>query len=133
MTRPAFSSELHRTRSNEKAGGGGGGGRSQHVSVERGLKWLEPRDVARSIMNELALLPSAERRVDFGGFFEWKQPLVTDLENTLSIAQKQSRVSVRREAVKEKIIISQEQRIQKLYELVRNLKEQLSQCSRGLG
>lgn len=65
MTRPAFSSELHRTRSNEKAGGGGGG--SQHVSVERGLKWLEPRDVARSIMNELALLPSAERRVDFGG------------------------------------------------------------------
>lgn len=38
--------------------------------------------------------------------FEWKQPLVTDLENTLSIAQKQSRVSVRREAVKEKVVVS---------------------------
>ncbi|KAF8009488.1 hypothetical protein BT93_J0475 [Corymbia citriodora subsp. variegata] len=60
--------------------------------------------------------------------FEWKQPLMTDIENTLSIAQKQTRVSVRQEAVKEKIIISQEQRIQKLYELVRSLKEQLSQC-----
>ncbi|PON78839.1 peptidyl-prolyl cis-trans isomerase G [Parasponia andersonii] len=60
--------------------------------------------------------------------FEWKQQLVIDLDATPSISQKQQRVSKREEAVKEKIILSQEKNIQRLNELVRSLREQLQQC-----
>ncbi|PON65230.1 peptidyl-prolyl cis-trans isomerase G [Trema orientale] len=60
--------------------------------------------------------------------FEWKQQLVIDLDATPSISQKQQRVSKREEAVKEKIILSQEKNIQRLNELVRSLREQLQRC-----
>ncbi|GMH12678.1 hypothetical protein Nepgr_014519 [Nepenthes gracilis] len=45
-----------------------------------------------------------------------------------SVAQKQQRISQRKEAVKENIILSQEKNIQKLNELVRSLQEQLLEC-----
>ncbi|KAK6926535.1 hypothetical protein RJ641_008254 [Dillenia turbinata] len=60
--------------------------------------------------------------------FEWKQQLVSDLDATPSISDKQQRISKREEAVKEKIILSQEKNIQRLNELVRSLREQLVQC-----
>lgn len=60
--------------------------------------------------------------------FEWKQQLVSDVEPSPSISQKQQQISKREEAVKEKIILSQEKNIQRLNELVRNLREQLIQC-----
>uniref|UniRef100_A0A7C8ZJY2 Uncharacterized protein n=1 Tax=Opuntia streptacantha TaxID=393608 RepID=A0A7C8ZJY2_OPUST len=60
--------------------------------------------------------------------FEWRQPLVSDVDANQSLSQKQQRISNREEAVKEKIILSQEKSIQKLNELVRSLREQLSEC-----
>ncbi|XP_010246342.1 PREDICTED: uncharacterized protein LOC104589636 isoform X4 [Nelumbo nucifera] len=60
--------------------------------------------------------------------FEWKQQLVNDFETAPSISQKQQQISKREEAVKEKIILSQEKNIQRLNELVRSLREQLLQC-----
>ncbi|KAF7154319.1 uncharacterized protein LOC131325794 [Rhododendron vialii] len=60
--------------------------------------------------------------------FEWKQPLVSDIEASPSVSQKQQQISSREEAVKEKIILSQEKNIQRLTELVRSLREQLLQC-----
>ncbi|KAM7522547.1 hypothetical protein LguiA_012449 [Lonicera macranthoides] len=60
--------------------------------------------------------------------FEWKQQLVSDIEATPSISQKQQQISKREEAVKEKIILSQEKNIQKLNDLVRSLRKQLLQC-----
>lgn len=60
--------------------------------------------------------------------FEWRQQLVADLDSTPSINQKQHQISKREEAVKEKIILSQEKNIQRLNELVQSLQEQLSHC-----
>ncbi|CAL8162215.1 unnamed protein product [Prunus armeniaca] len=60
--------------------------------------------------------------------FEWRQPLVVDLDATPSISQKHNQISDREEAVKEKIILLQEKNIQRLNELVRSLREQLVQC-----
>ncbi|GAA0164793.1 hypothetical protein Leryth_012106 [Lithospermum erythrorhizon] len=60
--------------------------------------------------------------------FEWKQQLISDAESTPAVSQKQLQSSKREEAVKEKIILSQEKSIQRLNELVRGLREQLRQC-----
>ncbi|XP_057955524.1 uncharacterized protein LOC131149255 [Malania oleifera] len=60
--------------------------------------------------------------------FEWKQQLVIDIDSTPSISQKQQQISKREEAVKEKIILSQEKNIQRLNELVLSLREQLRYC-----
>ncbi|XAR60172.1 hypothetical protein NMG60_11033431 [Bertholletia excelsa] len=60
--------------------------------------------------------------------FEWKQQLVSDMDTSPSVSQKQLQISKREEAVKEKIILSQEKNIQRLNELVRSLREQLLQC-----
>lgn len=59
---------------------------------------------------------------------EWRQPLVVDIDPTPSITQKQQQISKREEAVKEKIILSQEKNIQRLMELVQSLEQQLLQC-----
>ncbi|CAN6439124.1 unnamed protein product [Victoria cruziana] len=58
---------------------------------------------------------------------EWKQPLVNELEMSPSTAQKE-KLLLRREAVKEKVILAQEKSIRKLNELVRKLQEELQQC-----
>ncbi|PSS03119.1 Structural maintenance of chromosomes protein like [Actinidia chinensis var. chinensis] len=60
--------------------------------------------------------------------FEWKQQLVSDIDASPSVSQKQQQISKREEAVKEKIILSQEKNIQRLNELVRSLRGQLLQC-----
>ncbi|CAL1403837.1 unnamed protein product [Linum trigynum] len=60
--------------------------------------------------------------------FEWRQQLVNDIDPTPGITSKQQQISKREEAVKEKIILSQEKNIHKLNELVRNLRQQLSEC-----
>ncbi|GFZ07280.1 hypothetical protein Acr_19g0002170 [Actinidia rufa] len=60
--------------------------------------------------------------------FEWKQQLVGDIDASPSVSQKQQQISKREEAVKEKIILSQEKNIQRLNELVRSLRGQLLQC-----
>ncbi|XP_052874579.1 NAC domain-containing protein 89-like [Gossypium arboreum] len=60
--------------------------------------------------------------------FEWRQPLVVDVDTTPSVSQKPQQISRREEAVKEKIILSQEKKIQRLNELVRSLEQQLLQC-----
>ncbi|XP_047324659.1 uncharacterized protein LOC124928174 [Impatiens glandulifera] len=60
--------------------------------------------------------------------FEWKQSLVNDIEATPTMSQKQQLISKNEEAIKEKIILSQEKNIQRLNELVRSLREQLLQC-----
>ncbi|EYU28528.1 hypothetical protein MIMGU_mgv1a016746mg [Erythranthe guttata] len=60
--------------------------------------------------------------------FEWRQQLVSDAETTHTQSQKQLQISLREESVKEKIILSQEKKLQTLNELVQSLKEQLQQC-----
>ncbi|KAL9228605.1 hypothetical protein vseg_004164 [Gypsophila vaccaria] len=65
--------------------------------------------------------------------FEWRQQLVTDVDANHTLSQKQLRISKREEAVKEKIILSQEKNIQKLNELVRSLRDQLSECRSSNG
>ncbi|XP_022754089.1 uncharacterized protein LOC111302443 [Durio zibethinus] len=60
--------------------------------------------------------------------FEWRQPHVVDIDTTSSVTRKQQQISTREEAVKEKIILSQEKNIQRLNELVRSLQQQLLQC-----
>ncbi|KAL8460281.1 hypothetical protein ACS0TY_031994 [Phlomoides rotata] len=54
--------------------------------------------------------------------------LVSDAYTTPNESQKQQQIPHREEGVKEKIILSQEKSIQRLTELVRDLKEQLQQC-----
>ncbi|KAL8514198.1 hypothetical protein ACS0TY_013359 [Phlomoides rotata] len=53
---------------------------------------------------------------------------VSDAYTTPNESQKQQQIPHREEGVKEKIILSQEKSIQRLTELVRDLKEQLQQC-----
>ncbi|RHN75484.1 hypothetical protein MtrunA17_Chr2g0321751 [Medicago truncatula] len=65
--------------------------------------------------------------------FEWKQPLVSDVESNSSVTQKQHRISNAEETVKEKIILVQEKNIRRLNELVRHLQEQLQQCKGSNG
>ncbi|CAL1367317.1 unnamed protein product [Linum trigynum] len=60
--------------------------------------------------------------------FEWRQQLVNDIDPTPGITSRQQQLSKREEAVKEKIILSQEKNIHKLNELVRDLRKQLSEC-----
>ncbi|XP_017255294.2 uncharacterized protein LOC108225013 [Daucus carota subsp. sativus] len=60
--------------------------------------------------------------------FEWRQQLVSDVDTHPAISQKQQQIIKREEAVKEKIILSQEKNIQRLNELVRSLRNQLLQC-----
>ncbi|XP_039014212.1 uncharacterized protein LOC120144141 [Hibiscus syriacus] len=60
--------------------------------------------------------------------FEWRQPLVVDTDMAPIASQKHQQVSRREEAVKEKIILSQEKKIQRLNELVRSLELQLLRC-----
>ncbi|KAL3530346.1 hypothetical protein ACH5RR_009668 [Cinchona calisaya] len=60
--------------------------------------------------------------------FEWRDQIKGDVELSPTVSQKQQRISKREEAVKEKIILSQEKNIQKLNELVRSLGEQLRHC-----
>ncbi|RWR97110.1 NAC domain-containing protein 40 [Cinnamomum micranthum f. kanehirae] len=60
--------------------------------------------------------------------FEWKQQLVSEMESSPIVVQKQQQISKREEVVKEKIILSQEKNIRRLNELVRNLRKQLIQC-----
>ncbi|CAI0398422.1 unnamed protein product [Linum tenue] len=60
--------------------------------------------------------------------FEWRQQLVNDIDPTPGITSRQQQLSKREEAVKEKIILSQEKNIHKLNELVRDLRQQLSEC-----
>ncbi|KAL1205494.1 hypothetical protein V5N11_026427 [Cardamine amara subsp. amara] len=60
--------------------------------------------------------------------FEWRQQPLVDLDAATSLSQKQQQISDREEAVKEKIIVSQERHIQRLNELVRTLQLQLLQC-----
>ncbi|PKI47023.1 uncharacterized protein LOC116207800 [Punica granatum] len=64
----------------------------------------------------------------FTSQFEWKQQFGNEVEQGPNASQKEQHVSKREEAVKEKIILSQEKNIQKLNELVRTLHEQLLQC-----
>ncbi|CDP06866.1 unnamed protein product [Coffea canephora] len=61
--------------------------------------------------------------------FEWREQVKSEVELSPNISQKQQQISKREEAVKEKIILSQEKSIQKLNELVRSLREQLRQCT----
>ncbi|XP_051142645.1 uncharacterized protein LOC127259382 [Andrographis paniculata] len=60
--------------------------------------------------------------------FEWRQQLVSDIDASPRESQKQQQISKREEAVKEKIILSQEKNIQRLNELIRSLREQLQEC-----
>ncbi|MBA0807179.1 hypothetical protein Gohar_023002 [Gossypium harknessii] len=59
--------------------------------------------------------------------FEWRHQIV-DFDMTPSVTLKQQQISRREEAVKEKIILSQEKNIQRLQELVWSLQHQLLQC-----
>ncbi|XP_044483512.1 uncharacterized protein LOC123209499 [Mangifera indica] len=65
--------------------------------------------------------------------FEWRQQLVVDLDTTTTINHKQYQISKREEAVKEKIILSQEKNIQRLNELVQSLQKQLLLCRGNYG
>ncbi|KAK0605401.1 hypothetical protein LWI29_026309 [Acer saccharum] len=60
--------------------------------------------------------------------FEWRQPLIAELEAAPTVNQRQNQISKREEGVKEKIILSQEKNIHRLNELVRSLQQQLLQC-----
>ncbi|CAN7114636.1 unnamed protein product [Brassica rapa subsp. narinosa] len=59
--------------------------------------------------------------------FEWRQPLL-ELDAAPSLSHKHQQIAKREDAVKEKIILSQERHIQRLNELVRTLQMQLLRC-----
>ncbi|ESQ42186.1 hypothetical protein EUTSA_v10015076mg [Eutrema salsugineum] len=59
--------------------------------------------------------------------FEWRQPLL-ELDAAPSLSQKHQQIAKREDAVKEKIILSQERHIQRLNELVRSLEMQILRC-----
>ncbi|CAN1133993.1 hypothetical protein LINPERPRIM_LOCUS16357 [Linum perenne] len=59
---------------------------------------------------------------------EWTQLFGSEIEAKSENSVKEDWKSRAREAVKEKIILSQEKNIQSLNELVQNLREQLSRC-----
>ncbi|KAJ8754773.1 hypothetical protein K2173_012162 [Erythroxylum novogranatense] len=63
----------------------------------------------------------------FTSQLEWKEQLGEDVEATSRISRNE-KMGFKREAVKEKIMLSQEKRIQKLNLLVKNLQEQLILC-----
>lgn len=67
----------------------------------------------------------------FTSQFEWKQQYGNELEASSITSQKQNYISEREEAVKEKIILSQEKNIQKLNEIVQSLREELLHCRGG--
>ncbi|KAL5710489.1 hypothetical protein ACHQM5_021045 [Ranunculus cassubicifolius] len=64
--------------------------------------------------------------------FEWNQPIPDEINESTapdtSHNQQQQQHSIREEAIKEKIILSQEKNIRRLSELVDNLKEQIKEC-----
>ncbi|KAK1311161.1 hypothetical protein QJS10_CPA08g01427 [Acorus calamus] len=61
--------------------------------------------------------------------FEWKQPLVNEMDpGPRGLSVKQQRILKKEEVVKEKIILSQERTIHMLNELVQTLQQQLLQC-----
>ncbi|XP_050941087.1 uncharacterized protein LOC127149484 [Cucumis melo] len=60
--------------------------------------------------------------------FEWRQQLVPEVDTTVNSQKQQQQISTREEAVKEKILLSQERNIQRLNEVVRSLRQQLQQC-----
>ncbi|KAJ4910898.1 hypothetical protein Rs2_05527 [Raphanus sativus] len=59
--------------------------------------------------------------------FEWRQPLL-ELDAAPSLSHKHQQIAKREDAVKEKIILSQERHIQRLNDLVRSLQMQLLRC-----
>ncbi|CAN6840632.1 unnamed protein product [Brassica oleracea var. botrytis] len=59
--------------------------------------------------------------------FEWRQPLL-ELDAAPSLSLKHQQLAKREEAVKEKIILSQERHIQRLNDMVRSLQMQLLRC-----
>ncbi|KAG2280120.1 hypothetical protein Bca4012_048363 [Brassica carinata] len=59
--------------------------------------------------------------------FEWRQPLL-ELDAAPSLSLKHQQIAKREEAVKEKIILSQERHIQRLNDMVRSLQMQLLRC-----
>ncbi|KAL8507104.1 hypothetical protein ACS0TY_017841 [Phlomoides rotata] len=84
-----------------------------HASVQFNLGHLDERGVYTGAFSTF----------DFLHFV-----LVSDAYTTPNESQKQQQIPHREEGVKEKIILSQEKSIQRLTELVRDLKEQLQQC-----
>ncbi|VVB16847.1 unnamed protein product [Arabis nemorensis] len=60
--------------------------------------------------------------------FEWRQQPLVELDAAPTLAHKQHQIAKKEEAVKEKIILSQERHIQRLNDLVRNLQMQLLRC-----
>ncbi|KAG6596595.1 hypothetical protein SDJN03_09775, partial [Cucurbita argyrosperma subsp. sororia] len=64
----------------------------------------------------------------FSSQLEWRQQYENELEAGPNATQSEPHVSDREEAVKEKIILSQERNIRRLNELVQSLRTQLLQC-----
>ncbi|XP_010558008.1 PREDICTED: uncharacterized protein LOC104826814 [Tarenaya hassleriana] len=60
--------------------------------------------------------------------FEWKQQIESETESSLILPHEERHIPHGKESVKEKTILSQEQNIQKLKELIRSLRGQLLQC-----
>ncbi|KAL8479965.1 hypothetical protein ACS0TY_026271 [Phlomoides rotata] len=63
----------------------------------------------------------------FTSQFEWRQQL-SDMDTNPEESQKLQQIPKREEVVKEKIILTQEKKIQRLHEVVKSLKEQLKRC-----
>nr|CAD1817928.1 unnamed protein product [Ananas comosus var. bracteatus]CAD1818036.1 unnamed protein product [Ananas comosus var. bracteatus] len=59
--------------------------------------------------------------------FEWKQQ-ISEAEANPTVSQRKQQILDREEAVKEKIILSQEKNIRQLHELVQSLQRQLLHC-----
>ncbi|XP_038701502.1 uncharacterized protein LOC119998284 isoform X2 [Tripterygium wilfordii] len=64
----------------------------------------------------------------FTSQFEWNQQFGNEIEATPIVSRREQYSSKREETVKEKIILSQEKKIHKLNELMRNLQQQLLEC-----
>ncbi|KAL1196951.1 hypothetical protein V5N11_024750 [Cardamine amara subsp. amara] len=62
--------------------------------------------------------------------FEWNEQLGSETETSrpLTLSDKEQHIPQAKESVQEKKILSQEKNIQKLNELVRDLRRQLLQC-----
>ncbi|XP_023528007.1 uncharacterized protein LOC111791054 [Cucurbita pepo subsp. pepo] len=64
----------------------------------------------------------------FSSQFEWRQQYENELEAGPNASQTEPHMSEREEAVKEKIILSQEKNIRRLNEVVQSLRRELVEC-----
>ncbi|CAN8257048.1 unnamed protein product [Cochlearia groenlandica] len=59
---------------------------------------------------------------------EWKEQLENEVDNSLILTEEEQHIPKAKESLQEKIILSRENNIHKLNEVIQDLRRQLQQC-----